>query len=195
MIYSEGYVYHIKDSYFNKVNDNKLMANKENENFRPTYYCFKDTQTSLLWVVPMSSKYKKYEKIFNNKVQKYGKCDTIILGEFDNVPAAFLIQNMFPITAKYLDHIHTRRNNPVPVNYKLRKEIYQSANRVLHLTRKGYNLVYPDILKLEQIMLTEITPKTLVTKIQIAKQKAQQYNSKQTRTPKKTKDHNLNNER
>ena len=102
---------------------------------------------------------------------------------------------MFPITAKYLDHIHTRRNNPVPVNYKLRKEIYQSANRVLHLTRKGYNLVYPDILKLEQIMLTEITPKTLVTKIQIAKQKAQQYNSKQTRTPKKTKDHNLNNER
>ena len=67
----------IKDSYFNKVNDNKLMANKENGNFRPTYYCFKDTQTSLLWVVPMSSKYKKYEKIFNNKVQKYGKCDTI----------------------------------------------------------------------------------------------------------------------
>lgn len=86
MIYSEGYVYHIKDSYFNKVNDNKLMANKENGNFRPTYYCFKDTQTSLLWVVPMSSKYQKYEKIFNNKVQKYGKCDTIILGEFDNVP-------------------------------------------------------------------------------------------------------------
>ena len=38
MIYSEGYVYHIKDSYFNKVNDNKLMANKENGNFRPTYY-------------------------------------------------------------------------------------------------------------------------------------------------------------
>lgn len=36
---------------------------------------------------------------------------------------------------------------------------------------------------------------TLSFKIQIATQKAQQYNSKQTRTPKKIKDHNLNNER
>lgn len=36
---------------------------------------------------------------------------------------------------------------------------------------------------------------TLSSKIQIATQKAQQYNNKQTFIPKKTKDHNLNNER
>lgn len=30
MIYQEGYVYHIKDEYFEKAKDDKLMQNKEN---------------------------------------------------------------------------------------------------------------------------------------------------------------------
>ena len=34
MIYQEGYVYHIKDEYFEKVQDNKLMKNKENGTYR-----------------------------------------------------------------------------------------------------------------------------------------------------------------
>ena len=29
MIYQEGYVYHIKDEYFEKVRDSNLMQNKE----------------------------------------------------------------------------------------------------------------------------------------------------------------------
>lgn len=48
MEYKEGYVYHIKDSYFEKVKDDKLMKNKENGNFRPTFFCLKDEKTSLL---------------------------------------------------------------------------------------------------------------------------------------------------
>ena len=34
MIYQEGCVYHIKDEYFEKVQDNKLMKNKENGTYR-----------------------------------------------------------------------------------------------------------------------------------------------------------------
>lgn len=51
MLYKEGYVYHIKDEYFEKVNDNMLMQNKENGTYRPTFYCLKDEKTSLseLW--------------------------------------------------------------------------------------------------------------------------------------------------
>lgn len=36
MIYQEGYVYHIKDEYFKKVKDDKLMQNKENGVYRPS---------------------------------------------------------------------------------------------------------------------------------------------------------------
>ena len=37
MIYQEGYVYHIKDEYFEKVQDGNLMQNKENGTYRPTF--------------------------------------------------------------------------------------------------------------------------------------------------------------
>lgn len=39
------------------------------------------------------------------------------MGKYGEKQAAFLLQNMFPITEKYLDYIHTRKNNPIPVKY------------------------------------------------------------------------------
>ncbi len=42
MIYQERYVYHIKDEYFEKVKADKLMQNKENAAYRPTFYCLRD---------------------------------------------------------------------------------------------------------------------------------------------------------
>ena len=32
-----GYSYHIKDEFFERMNDNKLMANKENSHYRPHF--------------------------------------------------------------------------------------------------------------------------------------------------------------
>ena len=39
-----------------------------------------------------------------------------MLEKCDGKKAAFLIQNMFPVILKYIDHIHTKNGNPVPVN-------------------------------------------------------------------------------
>ena len=83
MIYQEGYVYHIKEEYFEKVNDDKLMQNKENGAYRPTFYCLRDEKTSLLWMVPLSSRVEKFQAIHDKQVEKYGNCLTIVLGEFD----------------------------------------------------------------------------------------------------------------
>ena len=105
MKYQGGYVYHIKDEFFSKVQDEKLMQNKENSNFRPTYFCLRDPQTDLLWMIPMSSRYAKYQALYEKQRQKYGKCITLVLGEFDGKKAAFLLQNMFPTSERYLDHI------------------------------------------------------------------------------------------
>ena len=33
-----GYLYHIKDDFFDKINDNGLMINHENGRARPTYF-------------------------------------------------------------------------------------------------------------------------------------------------------------
>lgn len=37
MFLETGYVYHIKDEYFEFAKDEKLMKNHENGNTRPTY--------------------------------------------------------------------------------------------------------------------------------------------------------------
>ena len=64
MEHQQGYVYHIKEEYFKKVQDDKLMQNKEGGNLRPTFYCYRDKKTSLLWMVPLSSRVKKYRAIY-----------------------------------------------------------------------------------------------------------------------------------
>lgn len=116
MSIKEGYVYHIKDSYFDRVQEKGLMQNKENGKYRPTFFCVRDTkEQELLWMVPLSTRYEKYQSIYNKQVKKYDECITIVLSEYDGERAAFLLQNMFPVTEKYLDHLHTRNNNPVPV--------------------------------------------------------------------------------
>ena len=60
-----GYVYHIKDYYFETVKDDKLMRNHESGAYRPTYFCLKDVKTGLLWVIPMSSRIDKYQVIID----------------------------------------------------------------------------------------------------------------------------------
>ena len=37
-----GYIYHIKDEFFDKINDKGLMINHENGRSRPTYFTIKD---------------------------------------------------------------------------------------------------------------------------------------------------------
>ena len=156
MIYQEGYVYHIKDEYFEKVQDGNLMQNKENGTYRPTFYCLRDEKTSLLWMVPLSSRVQKYKAIHDKQEQKYGRCLTIVLGEFDGKEAAFLLQNMFPVRDCYLDHIHTRNNNPVPVKHSIHKEVSTNMKRLRQLHARGKKVVFPDINRLEQIMLSEM---------------------------------------
>lgn len=156
MEYKEGYVYHIKDSYFEKANDDKLMKNKENGNFRPTFYCLKDEKTSILWVVPMSSRVEKYKTIADNQVARYGESLGIYIGTYDGKPSAFLVQNMFPILENYLDHIHTRNGNPVPVKASIKQEVKKRINKARQMVKKGKKVVFPDVIRLEKLMLDEV---------------------------------------
>ena len=100
----EGYVYHIKNDYFELVNDDKLMKNHEGNSTRPNYFCVKMENEDILWFIPMSS-----------RVEKYKKCDTIVIGNYRGKDHAFLIQNMFPITIKYIDHIDTVQGKALQV--------------------------------------------------------------------------------
>ncbi len=77
------------------------------------------------------------------------------MGEYDGKQAAFLIQNMFPVTEKYIDHIHTRNGNPVPVKKELQKVIRKNVKSFLALNGKGIKVTFTDINRLKEMMLSE----------------------------------------
>ena len=72
-----GYLYHIKDEFFEKINDGGLMINHEKGHSRPSYLAIKDN--NILWFIPLSTKIEKYRTIIDKKEKKYGTCKTILI--------------------------------------------------------------------------------------------------------------------
>ena len=142
----QGYSYHIKDSFFLTVKDSSLMSNKEGGNYRPHYYAIEDlNDKGIFWMIPISSKVEKYKKIIDYKIKKSGKCITIVIGLFAGEERAFLIQNAFPISVGYLDHIHTVGGKPVSIHKILDKELRTNLKEAIAITKSGYKVFYADI--------------------------------------------------
>lgn len=150
-----GHFYFIKDEFFEEIKDKELMVNKENGHMRPCYYCFKDSRNNgLYWFIPVSSKVEKYKAIYDKKLARYKRVDTIVFGYIYGRKSAFLIQNMFPITTKYIKEEYIKQNKEVTVNDDLKKELNTKANRVLELVKAGNkNLVFPNIINIEKYLL------------------------------------------
>ncbi len=149
-----GYLYHIKDSFFDIVNDENLMQNHEKGKKRPTYFTIKEKD--ILWFIPISSKVAKYQKIIAKKVKKYGFCNTILIDKIFNKEAVILLQNSFPTLEKYIDHVHTIDGKPARVPQKLEKIILENFKNLMKLHKRGIKVFFTDIDKLKEQMLNEI---------------------------------------
>ena len=151
-----GCFYFIKDSFFDIIDDSELMQNKENGNKRPCYYCFKSkTYDDIIWFIPVSTKIEKYQKIYNYKIQKQIRLekkpsiDTIVFGNVANTYSVFLIQNMFPVTKKYVESQYIKNKVAIRLSNKLQKEVIYKANKVLNLYNHGMkNIIFPNVDKI-----------------------------------------------
>ena len=152
-----GYIYHIKDEFFDKINDKGLMINHENGRARPTYFTIKDKD--ILWFIPLSSKVDKYQTIIDKKIKKYGSCRSIMISEIANKPSVILIQNAFPVLEKYIDHPHIVDGKPLKVIDTLKDEILNNFKYLMELKKSGRNLFFPDIDRIKEIMLEELNNK------------------------------------
>ena len=154
--------YFIHDSYFQDFPDPCLMQNKEmiggQPHGRPCFYAFEDPQTHLIWLIPFSSRIKKFHDIANKKIAKRGYCNTILFGEVLGHEKAFLIQNMCPITPKYLDTQYTNNEVVVKIDGAFESKLIQCAQQVLALTRQGQKLIVPDVLAIECALLAQMQP-------------------------------------
>ena len=151
-----GCFYFIKDSFFDIIDDSELMQNKENGNKRPCYYCFKSkTYDDIIWFIPVSTKIEKYQKIYNYKIQKQIRLekkpsiDTIVFGNVANTYSVFLIQNMFPVTKKYVESQYIKNKVAIRLSNKLQTEVIYKANKVLNLYNHGMkNIIFPNVDKI-----------------------------------------------
>ena len=102
-------------------------------------------------MIPFSSQVSKFKGIYNKKMQKYNRCDTIVFGEVLGHEKAFLC----PITEKYMknEYLDSAANIPVRVDGRLEKELKDKAGKVLALQRKGAKLIFPDVFSIEQELL------------------------------------------
>ena len=158
-----GHFYYLTDQYFIDFPDPYLMQNKETINGqahdRPCFYAFQEQSTGLFWMIPFSSQVTKFRKIYNDKIQKYHRCDTIAFGKILGHEKAFLIQNMCPVSQKYIknEYLDSSNQQPVRIDGGFEKQLVSKASRVLLLQRKGIKIIFPDVLAIEQKLLSQQT--------------------------------------
>ncbi len=155
-----GHFYFLKPDYFTRFPSSDFMDNHSEVDAqlhnRPYFFAFTEGN-DIYWLVPISSKIKKFERIYSEKINKYGKCDTIDFCDILGHRKAILIQNMCPVTADYiLNEYCDSADQPVQISEKIRKRIIRKAKKVLALQRKGYDLTFGDILKIETELLAHL---------------------------------------
>ena len=156
MVIEDGKFYFIKDEFFDVFKNYGLMENKDNGTKRPCYFCFKDKKfKDIIWFVPISTKYDKYQKVYENKKAKIEKKPVynFVFGNVLGKKAVFLIQNIFPTTEKYIEEKYVNSNKDVEIPIIVKNEIIRTSLRVVRLAENGTNIPFYDIIEMRNMLL------------------------------------------
>ena len=152
----------LSDQYYEDFQDKYLMRNKEVVDGvmhdRPCFFVFKDSiNPKISWLVPISSNYEKYKRLYDKKVQRYGKCNTIRFGEVLGKQAAFLIQNMCPVTERYIREIYVDKNGvPIQIDSRIVADVIANAREVLAITKRGAKIIFPDVAAMLNVLIEQL---------------------------------------
>ena len=156
MTIEDGKFYFIKDEFFDVFKDYGLMLNKENGKKRPCYFCFRDKYNKeIIWFVPISTKYDKYQKIYEYKKQRQHRVYNFVFGEVVGKKSVFLIQNIFPTTEEYILEKYVTENKDVEIALNVRNKIIAYSRQVIMKAEKGINIPFYNIIEMEKILLNK----------------------------------------
>ena len=104
---TKGKFYFLSDEYCDKFSKHGVMANKETTSDglhrRPCFYAIQDIKNeSIYWMIPISSQIEKYRSLLEEKLKRYRVYDGLEFGYVQGREAAFLLQNICPVTEKYI---------------------------------------------------------------------------------------------
>ena len=166
--------YLIKKEFFDKINDPYIPTKEK----RPVFFCIQDKKNSeLWWVIPMTSQLDKANKF----ISKYGeeKCYKFEINTTMD-KSVFNIQDLFPITSKYID----REFKIDGVHYVIKdknliKKVEKKASKVISMAMVGEKMLNTSVnvqrIKniLEQEINSEKNKKLEVENIDINKSNGQ----------------------
>lgn len=149
----QAQLYFLSDQYYLDFPDDKLMKNKDMidgvPHSRPCFFAFPDSKIpKIYWIVPISSKYEKFKQIEEQKIRRYGRCNTIRFGTVLGRCTAFLIQNMCPATEKYLTVYVDKNDRPIRIDDRVAADVVKNAREVLGIAKRGAKVIFPDVFKI-----------------------------------------------
>ena len=98
--------YLIKDAFFEDMEEPFLKGNKSAN--RPHYYCIPEADTNIYWMIPLSSRVEKYKNIMLKLQRAKKSCNALHIALLGNdKESVFLIQDIFPVTEKYIEREYT----------------------------------------------------------------------------------------
>lgn len=164
----QAQLYFLSDQYYQDFPDDKLMKNKDIINGtphnRPCFFAFEDFKIAgIYWIVPISSRFEKFKRIEQEKIKKYGHCNTIRFGMVLGRNTAFLIQNMCPATNKYLTAYIDKNKCPVRIDNRVATDVETNARYVLALAKRGAKVIFPDIFKIYHELEQQLRQNTIVS--------------------------------
>lgn len=130
-------LYIIKDQYFQDFPNDKHMNNKSES--RPHYYAVKDSD-GIYWMIPISSKVDKFKAKIEEVEGKSGKgnCFLFAIAPVSGRDRAFIISEMFPVTAGYILRPYTVSGKPYIIQSKeIQRTISKKARRFISMVERG----------------------------------------------------------
>ena len=131
--------YIVKERFFDDMSDPFLKGNK-GEN-RPHYYCIPEANTNICWMIPLSSRVEKYKNIMLKLQRAKKSCNALHIALLGNdKESVFLIQDIFPVTEKYIEREYTIGG----IHFILRNEqeiktIENKSKVVIKMLKQGIN--------------------------------------------------------
>lgn len=149
---TQGNFYFLSDEYCEQFKLYGVMSNKEasrgNEAKRPCFYAIQDeADPQLYWMVPISSQIQKYEALLAEKLKRYAEYDGLEFGYVRGRKAAFLLQNICPVTSAFIveEYIDCETGIPVSIPKDLKRKINKKARKIIRLSEKGIKISITDI--------------------------------------------------
>ena len=148
---NRGELCFIEDVFYEKYKNYGLLVNKESldgeKHRRPCCYSFKleNDESNILWMIPVS-------------MDKYGLCDNISFGYILGRPVAFLPQNLFTVTEKYISGLYFDKNTNLPIKIPndLCAELNAKARKKVRYNQKGKPFGMSDVITIYDELVNEM---------------------------------------